>query len=60
MNGQLLRWPVRLKKHIEDAEEKTNLILESDAALSKTGVLIWDEPIEKEEAIRQLLDACCA
>ena len=43
----------------ECAEKQTDLIFESSAALSNTAVLIWEEPIEKEEAIRQLLDACC-
>ena len=32
--------------------------LESDAALSRTTALVWEEPIEKEEAIRRLLDSC--
>jgi two-component system sensor histidine kinase KdpD len=39
---------------------KKDLILKSGAALSNIGVLIWDEPIEKEEAIKQLLDVCCS
>ncbi len=47
------------KTHL-NVEEKANLILESDSALSNTSVLIWDKPIKKEEAIRQLLDACCS
>jgi two-component system sensor histidine kinase KdpD len=49
----------RAEKMHQHAAEKTKLLLESDAALSKTSVLIWDEPIGKEEAIRQLLDVCC-
>ena len=48
------------EKAHRNVEEKANLIFESDTALSNTSVLIWDEPIEKEEAIRQLLDACCS
>ena len=32
--------------------------LERDAALSRTTALVWEEPIEKEEAIRRLLDSC--
>jgi two-component system, OmpR family, sensor histidine kinase KdpD len=39
-------------------EKKRDLMLKSGAALSNTGVRIWDEPIEKEEAIKQLLDVC--
>ena len=31
---------------------------ESEAALSRTTALVWEEPIEKVEAIRRLLDSC--
>lgn len=48
------------EKAHRNVEEKANLILESDTALLNISVLIWDEPIEKEEAIRQLLDVCCS
>lgn len=40
-------------------EEKANLGSRSDNVLANAGVLVWDEPMEKEEAMRQLLDACC-
>jgi two-component system sensor histidine kinase KdpD len=49
----------RADKTHRKREEKRDLILRSGAVLSKTGVLIWDEPIEKKEAIKQLLDVCC-
>jgi len=45
------------KKHRKRAET-TNLILRSGAALSKSSVLIWDDRIEKEDAIKQLLNVC--
>ena len=45
------------KKHRRRAET-TNLILRRGAALSKSSVLIWDDRIEKEEAIKQLLNVC--
>jgi two-component system sensor histidine kinase KdpD len=32
--------------------------LERDAVLSRMAVLVWEEPIEKDEAIRRLLDCC--
>jgi mannitol/fructose-specific phosphotransferase system IIA component (Ntr-type) len=30
-----------------------------DIVLPQNAILIWDEPLEKEAALRQLLDACC-
>ncbi len=39
-------------------QKRKDLDLESDAALSRTTALVWEEPIEKEEAIRRLLDSC--
>jgi two-component system sensor histidine kinase KdpD len=33
--------------------------LESAAVLSRMTALVWEEPVEKEEAIKLLLDACC-
>ncbi|MFH1116976.1 MAG: PTS sugar transporter subunit IIA [Pseudomonadota bacterium] len=39
--------------------EKGHPILQSGAVLPDSRVFVWEEPIEKEEAIRQLLDACC-
>jgi two-component system, OmpR family, sensor histidine kinase KdpD len=50
-------WPVA---KMNQRKEKRDLILSSGAALSNTGILIWDEPIVKEEAIKQLLDVCCS
>ena len=46
-------------KSTAKSQKQKDLILESDAALSRTTVLVWEEPIEKEEAIRRLLDSCC-
>ena len=40
-------------------EEKKDLVLESEVILSHSCILIWDDPIDKEQAIRQLLDTCC-
>jgi two-component system sensor histidine kinase KdpD len=37
---------------------RKDFIAESHAALSRMTVLVWQEPIEKEEAIRRLLDSC--
>jgi two-component system sensor histidine kinase KdpD len=50
----------RREKTHRRREEKSDLILRSSDILSNTGVRIWDEPIEKEEAIKQLLDTCCS
>jgi two-component system sensor histidine kinase KdpD len=50
----------RTEKTHRRREEKSDLILRSSDVLSNTGVRIWDEPIEKEEAIKQLLDTCCS
>ena len=50
----------RREKTHRRREEKSDLILRSSDVLSNTGVRIWDEPIEKEEAIKQLLDTCCS
>jgi len=38
---------------------RRHLVLGRDVVLPDYGVLIWNEPLEKEEALRQLLDACC-
>jgi two-component system, OmpR family, sensor histidine kinase KdpD len=35
-----------------------DLIVESESALSRLTVLIWEKRIEKEKAIRRLLDSC--
>ncbi len=40
------------------SQKRKDFDLESDAALSRTTALVWEEPIEKEEAIRRLLDSC--
>ena len=40
-------------------DEKDSLILERDVVLPGPCILFWAEPLEKEDAIRQLLDACC-
>jgi two-component system sensor histidine kinase KdpD len=47
------------RKSHQDVRGKGNLIPESEVVLSNSCILIWDETIEKEEAMRQLLDACC-
>jgi len=39
-------------------KKQEDMILESDAAFSRTKALIWEEPVEKEDAIRRLLDSC--
>jgi two-component system, OmpR family, sensor histidine kinase KdpD len=39
--------------------DKAGLSAGESAALFKSGVIIWDRSLEKEEAIRQLLDLCC-
>lgn len=41
------------------SRKKSDPLAEKEAILSGACVLMWDERIEKEEAIRQLLDACC-
>ncbi len=40
--------------------EKRHLDLGRDIVLPHNAILIWDEPLEKEAAMRQLLDACCS
>jgi two-component system sensor histidine kinase KdpD len=40
------------------SQKRKDFDLKSDAALSRTTALVWEEPIEKEEAIRRLLDSC--
>jgi two-component system, OmpR family, sensor histidine kinase KdpD len=47
--------PGRTNSHRKKIKELKNDIKE---ALSRTKVLIWDDPIEKETAISRLLDAC--
>ena len=46
------------KPHLENADQD-NLILERDVVLSASCILVWDGPIAKAEAMRQLLDASC-
>jgi len=38
---------------------KRNLLLERDVILPDHCILFWEATLEKEEAMRQLLDACC-
>ena len=52
--------PRRSAKPQRRFQEKKERISKTDTALSNISVLIWDEPIEKEAAIRQLLDLCCS
>ncbi len=40
-------------------EEKKHLVLGRDVVLPDHCILIWDETLEKEAALRQLLEACC-
>ncbi|MGA9262959.1 MAG: PTS sugar transporter subunit IIA, partial [Desulfobacterales bacterium] len=40
------------------SQKRKDFDLKSDAALSRTTALVWEEPIEKEEAMRRLLDSC--
>ncbi len=50
---------VPLADEIHSGSQKRKAFdLESYAALSRTTALVWEEPIEKEEAIRRLLDSC--
>jgi two-component system, OmpR family, sensor histidine kinase KdpD len=46
------------EKPRQDVRRKEGQLLERDHALSKASVLLWEESIEKEEAMRQLLHAC--
>ena len=41
------------------SRKKSDPLAEKEAILSGACVLMWDEKINKEDAIRQLLDACC-
>jgi two-component system, OmpR family, sensor histidine kinase KdpD len=41
------------------AQKHKDFDLESAAVLSRMTTLVWEEPVEKEEAIKLLLDACC-
>ena len=41
-----------------DSQKRKDFSLENDAALSEMTALVWEESIEKEEAIRRLLDSC--
>ncbi len=45
------------EKSFRVSRKKTDPLAEREAILSGACVLMWDEEIEKEEAIRQLLDA---
>jgi two-component system sensor histidine kinase KdpD len=47
------------EKAQQDKGGKKHLILGRDVMLPDNCVLIWDETLEKEMALRQLLDACC-
>ena len=50
---------VPLADEIHSGSQKRKAFdLESDTALSRTTALVWKEPIEKEEAIRRLIDSC--
>jgi two-component system sensor histidine kinase KdpD len=42
----------------DSSQRNKNLIPVIDAAFSRTTALVWEELIEKEEAIRRLLDSC--
>ncbi|MFZ0242861.1 MAG: PTS sugar transporter subunit IIA [Desulfobacterales bacterium] len=51
--------PVLLADEIHSGSQKRKAFdLERYAALSRTTALVWEEPIEKDEAIRRLLDSC--
>jgi two-component system sensor histidine kinase KdpD len=55
--------PTRVTSHLDEgierrAEGEIGLVSEKRVPLSSTAVLIWKQPIEKEEAITRLLDAC--
>lgn len=41
----------------EVPQKHKNSVLESDAAFSMMTALVWEEPIEKQEAIKRLLDS---
>jgi len=45
-------------KSDEGPKIRKNLIAESGAALSRSTILVWEKLIEKEDAIRGLLDCC--
>jgi two-component system sensor histidine kinase KdpD len=47
------------EKTQQDKSGKKHLILGRDVMLPDNCILIWDETLEKEMALRQLLDACC-
>lgn len=48
-----------LEKSSYSASEKVGLQVASNHILSNASVLIWNHPIEKEKAIRLILDICC-
>jgi two-component system, OmpR family, sensor histidine kinase KdpD len=47
------------RKSHQDVGRMGNVILASEVVLSNSCIFIWDEIIEKEEAMKQLLDSCC-
>lgn len=52
---------IRPTKEVRRSDEKeADMISMRDAALSQGAVLVWQAPVEKEAALRQLLDVCCA
>jgi len=55
-DGQPMRTTEKAQK---DREGKRHLILGRDVVLPDNCVFVWDSPPEKEQALRQLLDACC-
>jgi two-component system sensor histidine kinase KdpD len=46
------------KKH-SPGKAKKDRSVEIASLFSGTGILVWEEPIQKMEAIRKLLDVCC-
>lgn len=49
----------RTMKSHQALKEERHPSRESGSILSGSCILIWESPIEKEQAIRQLLEACC-
>ena len=59
-NGRLPDGPMRPNEKAQKGkDEKRHLVLGRDVVLPDNCILIWNEPLEKEEAMRQLLNACC-
>jgi two-component system, OmpR family, sensor histidine kinase KdpD len=51
--------PDAVPKERRQSKIKKSLDIETTTILSYSGILIWEKPIDKLDAIRRLLDVCC-